>query len=1296
MIFNSDASNIGIIDGNSGAVDSITDATPPVITCSNALSNGHVPGAIVYLSGLTEATELNGGWYKIKSSPAPVITAPSSFAIENMDGTDIDGLVAAETSALGTSQRPVNLILPYCDGEMFRSDGSFIPKLVQSNDVIYMTHPDYGTRIIKRLSATSWDIAIADFDNGPYLDQNGAAIIPSYEQQVFSITRNFWGNLGRKLAVDKRNSAYLRPEHGEMKIISITQEAVTATTPLITTIDAHGLSTGDSASFAGFGDKGNLMSELIGQSALITVQSDTTFSIDIDTRNTTAYVYTDATDEMGAYPRFNWRFKVDTDSFVRTDCKYEGLYNFIDPLDPAILDVRYLPTMGADDPLVNGDKVTLTSMTGMTQLSNRTFTLANGAYKDREINNILKPSPVTIVTTLDHGLDVGDIIYINGIVEAPSSNEFESLNGKEFEVKTVSTSTSFRIMDLDGNDVDGTAWTSLSTYTANSGDASTSQFELTDPCTGVNLDATGFSPRSTTGSVRRGEVNRALQIRFENKRAETVWLWGRISHFYNSKEVTWTIDTDQKTPINEWVYSNRGDFRSNKLFPTGPAGVANLRDDSLSGTEEYDHERGTDWELGVYSDTTGFPSVCTIHQGRVIVGSSTNYPRRIDGTISGGFDTTSLDFSPFEKNGESNDSSALSLDASSADGANIQWLSSVGAAIMVGNVTSEGAILSGDAGSGGTITPGNASYVRQSTQGSSTTQPIVIGKSLLHVQKAKRRMHELRYQLEQDGYDSLELTELAEHITRTGIIDIAWQQNPVDTLWCVLDNGTLIGLTYERTADVIAWHKHNLGGTGVSIDSIAVIPNPTLERDQLWLSVSRTVDGQTIRRIEVMDRFYENDLGIRGAYHQDAGKKWLAGTINLGGIVAPQAAITSITQANPAVATSISHPFSTGDTITIHESGTMTEVQDKTFKVTSLTANTFSLQDTDGNNIDSTAYTSFTTNGWARYIKVTRSTHNLLNGDVIRFGNDLAYGTTQTMEGLEEEYFIVANKTTNDFHITYMNGKHIDAMSGEIDANSGTYQKCENRFYGLQHLVGENVETYLDGAPGGVTRVDRLGSVLIGTPVDQVITGISRATPGVVTIVGHGYSNGDRIEITGMDESRYTTLMELNDRFFLVASSTIDTFQLTELQGGTAIDTSAMALFYAGAGNPVARIRNTDKWGGNVTIGLPTDWYMETLPIEGGSATGTSLGKKKRSERVRMRLMDTLGLKYGNASGNVDEHVFDNLLSGSSAPELYTGYIDGIFQGGYDRELVIRLEGDGPYPCQIQSILPSANTQDDS
>ena len=84
-----------------------------------------------------------------------------------------------------------------------------------------------------------------------------------------------------------------------------------------------------------------------------------------------------------------------------------------------------------------------------------------------------------------------------------------------------------------------------------------------------------------------------------------------------------------------------------------------------------------------------------------------------------------------------------------------------------------------------------------------------------------------------------------------------YQQSPDSILWCVRDDGVFAGLTYLRSEEVVAWHRHKLGGTfgtgssatgyGV-VESVASIAGD-INEDELWVIVKRTINGNTKRYV---------------------------------------------------------------------------------------------------------------------------------------------------------------------------------------------------------------------------------------------------------------------------------------------------------------------------------------------------------------------------------------------------------------------------------------------------------------
>jgi hypothetical protein len=113
-----------------------------------------------------------------------------------------------------------------------------------------------------------------------------------------------------------------------------------------------------------------------------------------------------------------------------------------------------------------------------------------------------------------------------------------------------------------------------------------------------------------------------------------------------------------------------------------------------------------------------------------------------------------------------------------------------------------------------------------------------------------------------------------------------------------------------------------------------------------------------------------------------------------------------------------------------------------------------------------------------------------------------------------------------------------------------------------------------------------------------------------------------------------------------------------------------------------------------VHAGLGYDSDLESLDLESGSAIGTSQTKKKRINKVAVRLLETLGCKAGR-EGQMDEVQFraggDPM---DASPPLFTGDKFVEFPAGWDNAATVRVTQSQPLPCTVTAIVPSITTND--
>jgi len=197
----------------------------------------------------------------------------------------------------------------------------------------------------------------------------------------------------------------------------------------------------------------------------------------------------------------------------------------------------------------------------------------------------------------------------------------------------------------------------------------------------------------------------------------------------------------------------------------------------------------------------------------------------------------------------------------------IQWLAA-DKDLVAGTAGGEFAI--GELSNGDPLGPANKRSRIMSTFGSRAIPPIKNVESLLFVQRSGLKARETFYDFASDGYKSSDTTVLAEHITASGITQMAFAADPDQVVWCIRADGTLLGFTWNNEQAVRGWHRHPIGGSGI-VESIAVMPAAEGDRSELWMVVKRTINGVTKRYVEYMERPYRIGDSQASQFYVDSG-----------------------------------------------------------------------------------------------------------------------------------------------------------------------------------------------------------------------------------------------------------------------------------------------------------------------------------------------------------------------------------------------------------------------------------------
>ena len=221
----------------------------------------------------------------------------------------------------------------------------------------------------------------------------------------------------------------------------------------------------------------------------------------------------------------------------------------------------------------------------------------------------------------------------------------------------------------------------------------------------------------------------------------------------------------------------------------------------------------TAWQLGSFSDTTGFPSCVTFFEQRLVFAGTVSQPQTIFFSRSGDYENMDANIG-----GTVADDDAIIYTIASNQVNAIRFMTATRTLIM-GTAGGEFSVSGG--GTDSAITPTNILIKKQSNHGSANVDAISVGNVTLFLQRAKRKIRELAYNFDVDGYIAPDMTILSEHITEGGLTQLAYQQEPNQIIWGVRGDGELIGLTYQREQEVTAWHRHIFGGI-VNIPTITV------------------------------------------------------------------------------------------------------------------------------------------------------------------------------------------------------------------------------------------------------------------------------------------------------------------------------------------------------------------------------------------------------------------------------------------------------------------------------------------
>jgi len=716
---------------------------------------------------------------------------------------------------------------------------------------------------------------------------------------------------------------------------------------------------------------------------------------------------------------------------------------------------------------------------------------------DVTITAITKANPA-VVTANGHGYVDGQNIIITSVVG------MTEVNGKTFKVAEKTTNT-FELQNVDGTDINSSAFTTYS-----SGGDANRIYEIVSPYLTAELFELKFAQSADVMYITHPN-HEVMKL---SRTGHTSWTLTEVVFTagpYLPTNTTATTITPQQaaaasgknltlsaitgvnggvgwlaTDVGRIVKFNSGEAiitaRTNATVAVATITTAFTNDNAIAA-----------FNLGAFSDTTGHPSCVSFFEQRLVFAGTKDEPQTLYFSKSGDYENMTTG---------TNADDAMVYTIASNQVNKIRYLKSV-RTLLIGTTGGEFSV-SAD-GTDAAVTPTNVTIKRQSSFGAANVDAQPAGNAVLFLQRAKRKIRELAYNFDADGYVAPDLTILNETVTNSGINEMAYQQAPDSILWCVREDGILSGLTYQRTDNVVAWHRHIIGGKSDTTKNI------------IQQQISFTANTTTVNGTNNTITLASHGLATNDPIYYYAAANPITGissgslyfvirtdgnTIQLATTAANSAAGTAIGLTGPSTAStqliyqgvnissnviySAAHGFKTGDIIFYDNVGTSIGglSENIAYYVSRVDDNQFKLF-TDSKLVTVVSLTSAHT---------SEQTDNILQ--------DAKVESVATISGdlNEDELWIISQRWVNGAvrrFVECFSDFDFDETAPQdfkfLDSHLSYSGVAVSSLSGLDHLEGETVSILADGATHA-TKVVTSGAIALTRSATKVVVGLPYAS----------------------------------------------------------------------------------------------------------------------------------------------------------------------------------------------------------
>lgn len=265
----------------------------------------------------------------------------------------------------------------------------------------------------------------------------------------------------------------------------------------------------------------------------------------------------------------------------------------------------------------------------------------------------------------------------------------------------------------------------------------------------------------------------------------------------------------------------------------------------------------------------GYPTCGVYHQGRLWLGGAV--PNRFDASNSNQF----FDFTPTGPDGTIADNNSIAAVLNSAKKYTVLWMESISKGILVGTLDGEWLIHASALND--PISPTSIQAHEVTSYGCLNAIPVKTGLSIAFIQKHGRKILEMLPGNAPDQYSAPNIATAARHLTKSGVAELAYHEEPVPVIWARKNDGTISGITYRRTSpfasedpNFAAWFEVDLGGDLVA-ESICTMARMSAVDDISSETLATVVYSAStgLRYVTLMTPLGEEDATIYDAWFLD-------------------------------------------------------------------------------------------------------------------------------------------------------------------------------------------------------------------------------------------------------------------------------------------------------------------------------------------------------------------------------------------------------------------------------------------